>query len=248
MLYRAFAALIVLFWLGMTTLLIRNELLPASSRLREIPVSHVLKLLFLHEQASSLDIKYEKARVGGLRIHPQVRREDDARLVRFAGDIQLSVPGMSRERIEWDGVVEMNRQLELRLVRVGLKIRGPEASRVDLTLDLRAKTGRYQLRTGDRVVEEREYPLEKGTLQTILQLLDVPPEMLLMMQAAGTAQPLEFSARQSTLELQGDRLETSLVSIRQNGQTLLEVHVSELGHVLKATTLLGYTFIAEGEG
>ena len=248
MLYRAFAALIVLFWLGMTALLIRNEVRPGESRLREIPVAHVLKLVFLHEQASSLDIRYEKALVGHLRIHPQVRREDDARVVRFAGDIAFVIPGMNRERIEWDGVVEMTRQLETRLVRIGLKSRAPNPYRAEITLDLVARTGRYQLRSEDRVVEDREYPLDGNSALTLLRELQVPPEMVAMMEAAGAAQPVEFSARQSTLELQGDQLDTSLVSIRQNGQTLLEVHISELGHVLRATTLLGYTLTPDGGG
>src|SRR5262245_7266621 len=56
MIYRTAAALIVVFWLVMTTLLIRNEVNPEDSRLREVPVTHVLKLLYLHEQPSHLRI------------------------------------------------------------------------------------------------------------------------------------------------------------------------------------------------
>ena len=45
---------IVLFWLTMTGLLVRMELWPNHSSLRSIPIEHVAKLMWLHEQASDL--------------------------------------------------------------------------------------------------------------------------------------------------------------------------------------------------
>jgi hypothetical protein len=56
MIYRTVAALIVCFWILMTTLLIQNEVNPEDSRVREVPLTNVLKLLYLHEQASDLKI------------------------------------------------------------------------------------------------------------------------------------------------------------------------------------------------
>jgi hypothetical protein len=246
MLYRSLTALIVVFWLTMTALLIRSELRPADSRMREIPASHVLKLLFLHEQPSELNIRYERDTVGRLRVHPQVRKEDGMRVVEFAGNVQVSVPGLTRERVSWDGAVEMTRLLEMRQVRLGLSFRTPVNFRIEITHDPVAKKGRYELRSGDQVVGTREYVIDGGGLESLFKQLEIPPEMFAMMQSAlqsaGPPQPLEISARQSSVDLQGDKIDSCLVTFRQNGQTLGEVHVSQLGQVLRATTLLGYTF------
>ena len=80
MIYRTVAALIVFFWILMTTLLIRNEVNPEDSRVREVPLTHVLKLLYLHEQASDLRIYAGGTAIGHLRVHPhRHRREGEGR-------------------------------------------------------------------------------------------------------------------------------------------------------------------------
>jgi hypothetical protein len=50
MLNRLFSAAIVIFWCVMTFLLIKNEVAPEGSNVSEVPIAHVLKLIYLHEQ------------------------------------------------------------------------------------------------------------------------------------------------------------------------------------------------------
>ena len=59
-------------------------------------------------------------------------------------------------------------------------------------------------------------------------------------QARAQSKPI-IRARQSSIRYRGERTETYLVSIEQNGQTLIQCQFSQLGHVLQAKTLLGYT-------
>jgi hypothetical protein len=40
-------------------------------------------------------------------------------------------------------------------------------------------------------------------------------------------------------------MDTYLVTIESNGQTLLECHVDQLGRIVQATTLLGYSLSPE---
>ncbi len=249
MLCRAVATLIVLFWITMATLLIRSEVRPGDSRMREIPVAHVLKLLFLHQQPSELSIQYQKNPVGRLRVHPQVRREDGSRVIEFVGNAQFSVSGLSRERVSWEGSVEMTRLLELRQLRVGLNTRGPGRYRIDITHDAVTGKGRYELKVGDVVFAAREYSLDAAGRQALLREADISPEMVATIQAAlqsaGPLEPLAITARQAMLDFQGEPIETTLATFRQGVQTLLEVHVSQLGQVLRADTLLGYSFVTE---
>src|SRR5438552_14605774 len=107
MLYRAVAILIVLFWLTMTGLLVRKEARPADSALREIPVSHVIRLLFLHEQASELNILSEKLRLGHLHLQPRASKEAASQAFEFSGYLQFPVPGSARQRVVWDGELEL---------------------------------------------------------------------------------------------------------------------------------------------
>lgn len=233
----------------MTALLIRNEVAPAQSRLRELPPAHVLKLLFLHEQVSELSIQYQKAPVGRLRIHPQVRRQDGARLIEFVGNAQFSLPGLNRERVSWDGVVELTRQLEVKEVRAGLSGRGADRFRLDVTHDVASGRGRYEAKADDLVFTAREYSLDPAGREALLRDANVPPHFIAMLQAAlqsgGSQQPVTITARQGTLELQGEPIDTALVSFRQGPQTLLDLHVSQLGQVLRVETLLGYALVAE---
>jgi hypothetical protein len=45
--------------------------------------------------------------------------------------------------------------------------------------------------------------------------------------------------------IHGERIQTYLVSIGQNGQTLLEADISQLGQILRAKTLIGYTLMPD---
>ena len=68
---------------------------------------------------------------------------------------------------------------------------------------------------------------------------------LLPIETKSVASALKVKARQSSLEVPGGTMDTYLVTVENNGQTLLECHVDELGRVVKATTLLGYTLVAD---
>jgi hypothetical protein len=52
-------------------------------------------------------------------------------------------------------------------------------------------------------------------------------------------------ARLSSLSVHGGQMDTYLVTVESNGQTLLECHVDQLGRIVHASTLLGYTFAPE---
>lgn len=249
MFYRSVAALIVVFWVTMTTLLIRSEVDPGDSRMREVPTSHVLKLLFLHQQPSELSIQYQKNPVGRLRVHPQVRRDDGTRVMDFVGNAQISLPGLSRERVSWEGTVELSRELELRRVRVGLNTRGSDRYRIDVDHDAVTGKGRYDLKAGDVVMMSRPYSLDPAGRAALLQQANISPDMIAMIQgamaSAGAQDPLVIGARQATLDFQGTPIETSLVTFRQGMQRLMEIHISQLGQVLHADTMLGYSLVPE---
>ena len=242
MLYRSLAAVIVIFWIAMSALLLRSELGPSDSRLRVVPAGHVMKLLFAHEQTSDLDIYSERLRIGHLRLHPHVRKEDGARILEFAGNLQLTVPGTGRHRFAWDGSMEMTRLLDVQSLRLGLTMRDLGNYRVELTFLPPENLAHYELWSAGVLVEKADFPLDERGLQAVVDKLEIPPDVVRMARGPKSAKPAEITALQSSIEIHGEKIDTYLVSIRQNGQTMIEFHVSQLGQVLRGTTILGYTF------
>lgn len=248
-LYRVAAVLIVVFWAAMTVLLVRSEIEPGGSRMRDVPVAHVLRQLFLHQQPSELSIQFQKTAVGRLRVHPQVRSEDGTRILDLVGHAQFSLPGLPSERVSWDGSFEFTPGLEWRRVRVGVTTRGPDRYRLEVDHDVVAGQGRYQLKSGDVVVRASPYSLDPAGRAMLLQQANLSPPMIAMIegavQSSGGQEAVMLAARQATLSFQGEQIETSLVTLRQGIQKLLEIHISQLGQVLQADSMLGYSLSAE---
>src|SRR5438270_10274709 len=136
MLYRLLATTIVLFWITMTALLVRNELGPGDTSLREVPVAHVAKMIFAHEQASDLVLYNENVVVGHLRIQPRIRTGDGRRKLEFSGTLQLALPGTTgHEHVAWSGDLETDRELDAQLFKLAVSYRDPAPHTMDLLLD-----------------------------------------------------------------------------------------------------------------
>ena len=253
MLYRALAILVVGFWLTMIGLLIRKEAGPGNSALREVPVAHVIKLLLMHEQPSDLNIYSGKMRVGYLRIHPQMHAGDRSRVIAFGGDLHVMLPGAERQHVKWDGEIELEKSLAVRRFTLGLNfsdpaMRGAPAYRAQITIVSAENLLTWTLSNSDRLpAQPHTYTLDDVGLQTALRDMDMAdPSMLTMIhgQTRSMTAPV-IRALQSSIPYHGQRIDTYLVSIEQSGQTLLEFDVSQLGQILRATSVIGYSLAPE---
>lgn len=242
MIYRTVAALIVLFWLVMTALLIRNEVNPEDSGVREVPLTHVLKLLYRHEVQSNLRIYQGGTPIGHLSFHPKRDKETSELLAEVTGTIQLQIP--ERKRLSWEAVLRMTPNYELVQSNWGAALMDPGYVKLEVETKAGSPKAHVILRTQDRVIQRMDIAMNEAGLSDVAQQFGSGTEFLALMQQAKTqaqaAKPI-VRARQSSLRYRGERTETYLVSIEQNGQTLIQCHISQLGHVLQAKTLLGYT-------
>ena len=250
MLYRTLAILIIGFWLTMIGLLIRKEAGPGNSALREVPVAHVIKLLLMHEQPSDLNIYSGKMRLGYLRIHPQMHQGDRSRVIAFVGDLHIMVPGLERVRVTWNGEIELEKTLATRRFSMGLTlsdptVHNPLASRVQITIV--PAENRLTWTGGLPTDQPHTYTLDDAGLQTALREMAIPdPSMLALLQGQtrGLTPPV-IKALQSSMLIHGERIDTYLVTIEQSGQTLLEFDVDQLGHILRAKSVIGYSLAPE---
>jgi hypothetical protein len=244
MLYRFVAVLIVIFWVVMTTLLIRNEVAPDTSRLRDVPLSHVMKLLYLHQQPSDLNILSGARTVGTLRLHPHKSKEGTARLLECSGSLQLSLDQPKKGRLSWDGVLEMTPGFAMQKSQWGVTLHDPGFLRAEITTVAGAKTAHLTLRTREQIIDERDVPLEESGLLALARQFGVGPEIdALVQQAKNQAEqtPPVIRSRQSSLRFHDERTDTYLVTIEHQGQTIIDCHFSLLGQVLEARTILGHT-------
>jgi hypothetical protein len=249
MIYRTVAALIVVFWLLMTTLLIRNEVNPEDSRVREVPLSHVLKIIYLHQEESHLRIYAGGTPIGHLSFKPKVDKETGQRTAEFTGTVQLQMP--EKRRISWDGVLRMSPDYELLRTNWGVALTDPGFLRLEVEAVSGEPKAHVTLRTKDsvtnkdRIIQQMDVATNEAGITDLAHQFGAGAEFIAILQQAKTqaqadSKPI-IRSRQSSIRYRGERTETYLVSIEQNGQTLVQCHFSQLGHVLQAKTLLGYT-------
>jgi len=239
MIYRATATLVVAFWLTMTALLLRNEIRPGDSSLREVPVGHVIKLIFHHQQVSDLNITSDRLRLGRLRLMPKSDKVAGLRTIGFEGNLQVIIPGAKRQRMAWRGEIVMDKALETQRFQVGLTLNEPAPLRTEIVVLPNQNIARYELNTAS-TQERQQFTLDENGLREVMQQLGLDPTALAAVTLPKTSAPV-VKAQQSSIEIHGERIDTYLITIESNGQTWLECHVSQLGQVLRATTLLGYT-------
>ena len=238
--YRAASIFIVLFWLTMTGLLLRNEWWPGNSALREVPVEHVIKLLLVHGETSDLFISSEKQRLGQLHLRPEMRKEDNSRVIEFSGNLLLLIPGMERQNLSWIGDLKMNKALETRSFHIALTVKKPSLLTVDIRLFPAANRAHYTLANASGLQEERDFSLDAAGIRAAAQEIGFDPVVLDAAQSSHAEKPV-IKAYQGFLEVHGGKIDTFLVTVEQSGQTLLEFHVDQLGRILQARTLVGYS-------
>jgi hypothetical protein len=243
MIYRTVAALIVIFWMVMTTLLIRNEVNPEDSRLREVPITLVLKLLFLHEQPSDLRIYAGGTPVGHVRFQPRNNKDTGERIVEFTGSIQVQAP--DRRRLSWDGTLRMTPSYELVRSDWGVTLQDPGFMRLEVRTKADEPFAHIMIRSKDRILQEMDVALSEAGLTNLAQQFGVGGEIFAVLQQAKAQAKTQTNptirARQSSIRYRGERTETYLVSIEHNGQTLIQCQFSQLGQILQAKSPLGYT-------
>ncbi len=247
MLYRALAILVTGFWLTMIGLLIRREAGPGDSALREVPVGHVVKLLLMHEQLSDLHISNGKLHLGTVRIHPQMHKGEHARVIDFTGNLQIMLPGLERHRLAWNGELELEKTLATRRFHMALTLSDPTQHGVaGYRSEVTIVPAENLLTWTELDRPPHAYTLDDaGLRQALFDMFPDPALPELLQSQTRSMTPPVIKALQSSMLIHGERIDTYLVTIEQSGQTLFEFDVSQLGQILRAKSLIGYSLAPE---
>lgn len=248
MLSRFVSASIVLFWMVMTFLLVRNEIAPDHSTVREVPLWHVLKLVYLHEQPSDLTILNGQATVGSIRLQPRIDRENNLRCLDISGDFRIELGVGQKSRFSGLGLFEMTPAFDLRHTKWNVAMTEPAHVRMEIERYADQPTTRFLVKSGEQTLAEGEVPEGESGLTSMARQFGMADAVNSIISQKNQQTPPTIRARQSTLTFRGERTDTYLITVEQNGQNLIEAHVSQLGQVLLAKTLIGYSMRLDSYG
>lgn len=236
--------LIAVFWLLMWGMLLRTELRPQGASLREVPLEHVEKLIFRHEEGSNLVIHSDGVRIGQMQVVPHAG-PDDQKIVDCTGGIQIRMPDGNRERVSWKGSIEMNDAFAVQLLHIIVAISPTAtASNIEVTINPVEKWASYVWKNGPEVLDQQTFPLTADGLGKLAEHLGIEPGMIQSTSLSkGTG--LHLTAHQSSYLVHNEKVETYEVAAEQNEQTLLDIQISQLGVILQATTIFGWTLESE---
>jgi hypothetical protein len=242
MLHRITAMLIIGFWLAMTGLLVVREIYPDSTKLNNIPIAHVGRLLFQHEQASELVIRDKQKDVGTFYVQPRVNRQTRDRWIEFHGNIGVTLPGAGKQRISWSGNATMDDAFNVVHLKISLYTYDPIQG-IDFDIDTPTNLAKYTISNQGYELEKGSFTMDQTGLTSLLKRAGLPVAVFqsLLSSSQKTMASPEVGSRLSTIKMNGETLSAYVVSVSVSGQTLFEAHVTQLGQVLKANApALGY--------
>lgn len=252
---RVFSALIVVFWLVMMALLIKLEWKPDESNLLVVPPEHVLKLMFLHDQVSELSILDNGKPIGNVMLHPQTDPATGNRTLILTGGFSYLPQGAKRkQRLSWESNIVMDHTYGAKTFEFTATIPSP-ATRVHVVLDPINKRGDYDIQQGKAAPLKSSVPLtEEGVMSLLRDELGYDPSAMLQGtpfgglgspgSMAGMHAPV-LTAKQTQLSIRKEKVAAYLLTFKQGETTLAEIYVSQLGQVLLAKSIFGYSLATE---
>jgi len=244
---------VVAFWLLMNGALLRFWIFPMENRMLSLPVEHVFRQMFVHEQLSELVIRQGNEPVGNLTLQPRhsgADEEEEALYgLDFSGHLLLSLPFTQQQPFNWHGTLEITPRLKLRRLRLQVEASLPGVL-FDLEIDPERREAAYTLRQKGEEPVEAAVPLTAEGLEEIAARLGLDPAVLAQLTAGfrgggGGGEPPALRARHARVTIHGEPVQAFNLSLR-HGQTMLaEMDLSTLGRVLAVRTALGFTLASQ---
>lgn len=248
--YRALVGGIILFWVIMTGLLVRAEFFEGSVGARAVPVAHVFKQIFLHEQPSDLAFYRRLQRLGLFHVQPRRELTSPAFGATHAlfvnGGSTLDFFGLPNQRVILRATVDLDAQQSIRHFEVSATVREPRQKEPSLGIAFDgappANHYHYVIRRGDAVQQERAGTPEELLDDPALRAFGFDPQTVIH-QAAAQAGGGSVEARRSTMPFNNEIIDTYLVTFRGVFETTMQT--TEQGQILAIKTGAGYDFYDE---
>ena len=160
-----------------------------------------------------------------------------------SGSFALNLPGLLNQRLVLHGTFDFNAREELQHIEIALGLHQPRQNVPGTTFLLDGSPAldqwHYSLHRGNMVLKESAGRFAQLLDDPDLHALGFDPKLvgeLSHQQASGTT----ITARHGTLRINGEEVETYLVTVQQAGGLESTVHLNQLGQILAVKTFLGY--------
>jgi hypothetical protein len=246
MIKRLVIAGVISFWLVMNIALVRLWLDPESSDILSVPVDHVVRQIFAHEQPSELVAFQNGNRIGNVALTP-IQMEDNSKALRFSGDAMPQIPMLGARAYRWQGSARLSSGFELESLRIQVDSRTPNAN---VLVEAQAQTKKitYRVITANLEPLTGEVTMDLDGLKKFLPRLGVGPEVLapevldqIFANARDAHQKLRIKARQVQAKVREEKVEVFRIGFIQDETPLVEIDVSQLGQVTSVKTAFGFT-------
>jgi hypothetical protein len=243
MIYRLSAAVIVLFWAVMTTLLIRSRVAPDRvPDWMKVPVEQVVRHYFTQGEESSLFIYHNKLNYGQLILYPRREQSGESHLT-FSGDVLVYLPGQKPQRIDFNGAMEFQPDFAMTALLGRVHLRDPGIT-LRFELQPAADAYSYEVLSGDYTLHK-----DAGTIESLMdgETLSRYGINLKQLTAAGQHfHNVEVNARTDELQILNDTIPTHRIAIKHSEDIQTVMHISQTGKLLRVDTPFGYTLLAGG--
>jgi len=245
-LHRLFIAGVVFFWLLMTGTLVQLWINPASSEILTVPVVHVFRQMFQHEQASNLAVFQGTKRIGTMTLQPRQFDSNQVCMIDFSGNVLVALPFMQEQPYSWRGTAEMSRAFGLRRLNVCIDALGPKIN-TEIEIDVLRNLAVCSVQQNGQEAVKTEITLDRKGAEEALESLGIDPAILTQValsakSAAQSNAPPFLTARRSETLIQGERVQTYRVTVQQSNSPMVEADISQLGQILGIRTIFGFTF------
>lgn len=226
---------IAVFWLIMSTLLVRMQLQPETSALREVPPARVLAVLFEHQQSSTLGLRHQRLHYGTVSVHPSIGSHQE-RVLKFGGSTLLRASYLPHDRLSLEGEMKFDPALALIEARGSFELRD-QATRFSYRFDSSAQSFVYSIERNGTVFRKGDISLQKGALARLATDVGIDPAMLDTISSSGDS--VTLSAHYSTFRYRDEKVEAYSLVLQRDHTTLSEIFISQLGQILMVKTPFG---------
>ena len=226
----------------MTFLLIRSEIDPEQSGLLNVPLVHVVKMLFIGGQISELAVTSNHQQVGNILLRPRIPSPVGRHCLEFSGNLAIALPFVPRQRIVWEGEFDTDVAFHITEVKLIFSLK-ESANKVFLDILPPRQVVQYKIKQGDKWVSDSSFAMNKSGISALLKSLDFDETKLAGI--GSSVRSPEIVARRSSLKVRDERIESYLVSVRQGDLSLADIYVTQLGQILFVRTSFGYTMGGE---
>ncbi|MEM1297383.1 MAG: hypothetical protein AAGH89_18605 [Verrucomicrobiota bacterium] len=265
MILRCIQILIVLAWLGSTSVLIQRTYFPDEKRYPIVPVSDVLNLFFDQGGSTDLAILQGGKLLGRMNVNPRSRLSNppkplqdnrDVREVFFSGFLTEEAKSLQFGQLSWNGSFYLDDALNLVAFKLGGRV--PELANGYILVMIDPPELIYEIRQGREVVLSSNVPEKThdvlsqasemlGNSQLEPGFLENADEQIGPMIALLKPQ---IECRHGQFKMFGDRYDGFIVSVQVLGDWKLRLYFSELGELLKVDgisdlLILGEAFVPQ---